>query len=679
MLNNALIKPESIAVVGASNNAGKPAGRLIINLLDSKYKGHIYPVNPKEKEIHGLKCYNSIKNLPDTDMAVVALHPVECVEAVKELAQKKHTRAFIVISAGFAETGEEGRKLEEYLSVLAQKYKLNIIGPNCIGVLNENYNAIFISSVPSIKKGGIDFVSASGALAVFVFEMAPKYGLTFNSIFSIGNSVQIGIEEILQYWDESFISTESGLVKVVYAEQIRKPELFFKHVHSLRKKGCFVIVLKPGESEAGERAALSHTGSMAGDKEAYRYLLQKAGAIQCYSRQEIVYLSNILSQPLLNGKNLAVITHAGGPAVMLSDQLQKEGFNIPELSMESQEKLTEVLHPGSSVHNPIDMLSTASHEQLAYTINYCNQLDTVDGMIVIYGKTGLEDLFETFTTMHKAIEKCNKPVYAVLPSVSSGNEEIKHFINLGHVVYSDEVLLAKCLGIAYNVPDISEKEIYFPAESGKEKINKILSEEEMLERLKICGIPYAHTYMATSMQELHDLKTISYPVVMKVMGILHKTEHNGVILNINNIDELIKAFKKLMGIKGATGVLIQEMLEGTELYIGAKKHPGIGWSVHAGIGGIFVELLEDKVSTLAPVDCQEAMQLLSKLKAQKLFEGFRNKTPVNREVFARLLVTFSHIFSKYPDTKEIDLNPLIANGNRIVAVDARIITEVPQT
>lgn len=679
MLNNSLIKPKSIAVIGASNNLNKPGGRLVMNLLEGGFKGAIYPVNPKEAQIQDLNCYAILENLPDTDLAILALPAALCVKTIEEMESTNVTKAFIIISAGFAETGAKGRVFEKQLGTLAKEKHLSIIGPNCIGVLNTNYQAFFVSPLPKVVERGVDFVSASGAFAVFVFELAALQGLKFGSVYSVGNSVTIGVEEVLNFWDESYEPGISGRVKLVYAEQIKNPRLFFKHIHNLRKKGCQIVVLKPGDSEAGARAALSHTGALAGDREAYDLLIHKAGAIRCSSREEMVYLASILSQRELKGNRIVIISHAGGPAVMLSDELHRSGFEIPEIDTESQKTLLEKLHPGSSANNPIDILATANREQLAFTLKFCAQLKYIDGIIVIYGRTGLEDLFQTYALLNETIKNSKKPVYAVLPSVSSGCVEIAHFIDMGHAVYPDEVVLAKCLGKVCYVPSIYGPEIYIPG-SGKENSEKIiLSEEEVRERLKSSNISYAKTQFSRTEDELNDLEEINFPVAVKVMGILHKTEQNGVMLNVKDKKELGLAFKKLITIQGAKGVLVQEMMKGTELYVGGKMHEGIGWSVHAGLGGIFIELLNDRVSSLAPLSLSEAEQMLTQLKAQQIFEGFRNLPPVNRKAFAHLLVTFSKLFLRYPDIAEIDLNPLISNGDRMTMVDARIIVEVSDT
>ncbi len=675
MINSALINPSSIAIVGASNNLSKPGGGLVNNLVQGGFKGHVYPVNVNETEIQGLKAYQSVEDLPPTDLAILAIPAGMCVQTVKSMAEKKATRAFIIISAGFAEMGDEGKALENALKDLATQHKLSIIGPNCIGVMNSQYKAVFVSPPPPIKPKGVDFVSASGALAVFLFENAAKQGLVFSNVFTVGNSTVVGVEEVLAHWDHEYDPLTSSSLKMVYVEQIRKPELFYQHIHSLRSKGCDVIVTKPGDSEAGARAALSHTGALAGDSAAFKLLIKKAGAISCYSRQDLINTACILSQKKPKGKNLAIITHAGGPAVLLTDRLQKAGFQVPEIDSASQKNILSILHRGASASNPVDLLATANKEQLTATIEILDSLPYIDALVVIYGKTGMEDLFQTYTALSTAIDRAIKPVYAVLPSVNSGEEEINHFLKTEKTAFIDEYAFAEAFDEVLNAPKIYPANLYLPAkaEQGINHNSRALSEEETFERLKWAGIPLVVTELIHCEDELVKCRKMEFPLVAKVMGVLHKTEVNGVILNITSEQQLKETFEKLLTIPGSTGILVQEMLRGTELYLGAKRHDGVGYSVHAGSGGIFLELLRDVVSTLAPVSPNEAFDLLDNLKSFKLFEGFRNMPPVSREAFAQVISAFSEMFKKYPDIKEIDLNPLIANGEQIVAVDARII------
>lgn len=677
MINSELLSPRSIAIIGASNTMGKPGGSLVKNLKTGGFKGAIYPVNPKESLIQDLKVYNELKDLPNTDMVILAVPASVCVDAVEYLASYKGTKAFIIISAGFSEVGEEGKVYESRLTELVDTHKLAIIGPNCIGVINPIYKAVFISPVPEIVKSGVDFVSASGAFAVFLFELSALHGLKFSTVYTVGNSLDIGVEDVLKHWDESFIPGESSRIKLVYVEQIKKPHLFFKHIQSLRKKSCHVLVLKPGDSEAGARAALSHTGSLAGDSKAFGWLIKKAGAIRCHSREEMVHVAAILGQNSLGGNKIAVVTHAGGPAVMLTDQLQKSGLEVPQLLDTDKKSVLNNLYSGASALNPIDLLATANHEQLKFVVEYCNNLDYIDGVVVIYGKTGMEDLNVTYKVLSDTVSRCQKPVYCITPSINSAAAETSKFISLGNVVYFDEVVFASALNEVIKEPQIFGDQMYTPSFKYTLNSDEVypLVEEEVFKRLTDSGIPTVDTNIISSPENLDALKALEYPVVAKVLGILHKTEVQGVILNIQSYAELKEVYQRLMAIKNAKGILIQKMLSGTEIYLGGKMHPGIGYSIHVGVGGVFIELVKDISSALAPVNVSEARYLIEQLKAQKLFSGYRNMPAINRDSLAQIIVSFSELFNRYPDIAEIDLNPLIAVGNQIVAVDARIISK----
>jgi acetate---CoA ligase (ADP-forming) len=360
--------------------------------------------------------------------------------------------------------------------------------------------------------------------------------------------------------------------------------------------------------------------------------------------------------------------------VLLSDTLEKATLKVPEFDKITQDYFASILMAGSSTHNPVDMLSTAHREQLAMVLGHCDKLEYIDGIAVIYGKTGMENLFETFAVLNDCIIKCQKPVYSVLPSVGIGEAEILQFVSDGGIAYADEVVLGQAIGKVANQTKHISSDLYLPKLEGTSE-KKILSESEVLDRIKNAGIPVAKSVVITSLNEVKDAIILSFPLVAKVTGILHKTEVGGVVLNINSKIELEAAVSKLLAIEGATGVFVQEMLQGTEIYIGGKRHPGVGYSVHAGLGGIFVELVADVASCMAPVNFDEASQMLKSLTAQKIFKGFRNLPVVDFNAFAQTIVMFSKIFELYPDIDEIDLNPLIANGKSIVAVDARIITD----
>jgi len=332
MINQQLLMPRSIVVVGGSDQIQKPGGKLLFNLLKGGYSNPIYVVNPKATIVQGITCHSTVDDLPSgIDLAVLAIPASLCVDAVATLAYKKNTRAFIIISAGFGEESSEGASMERRIAEIVNDVGGSLIGPNCIGILTTRHCSVFTEPVPVLKPHGIDFVTGSGATAVFILESAIGKGLIFNSVFSVGNSAQIGVEEVIQYMDESYVPGVSPSVKILYMESVRHPQKLLKHALSLTSKGCRIAAIKAGQSEAGSRAASSHTGAMAGNDKAVDALFAKAGIVRCHSREELVNVAAIMSLPRLEGNRLAIITHAGGPAVMLTDALSRGNIIVPPI------------------------------------------------------------------------------------------------------------------------------------------------------------------------------------------------------------------------------------------------------------------------------------------------------------------------------------------------------------
>ncbi|HRW64046.1 MAG TPA: CoA-binding protein, partial [Bacteroidales bacterium] len=329
MITKELLNPESIVVIGGSDNVQKPGGKVLKNLIDGNFKGDLYVSNPKEDEVQGIKSFKNPEDLPQVDMAILAIAAKYCPQTVRLLAEQKGTKAFIILSAGFSEENEEGAKLEKEIVEIVNKNGACLIGPNCVGVLTQNHNGIFTTPIPSLDPQGVDFISGSGATAVFIMESSIPKGLKFSSVFSVGNSAQVGVEEILKYLDETFDPKTSSKVKLLYVESINKPEMLLKHASSLIRKGCKIAAIKSGSSDAGSRAASSHTGALASSDVAVNALFRKAGIVRCAGRDELATVASIFMHPELKGKNIAIITHAGGPAVMLTDALSNNKLEIP--------------------------------------------------------------------------------------------------------------------------------------------------------------------------------------------------------------------------------------------------------------------------------------------------------------------------------------------------------------
>lgn len=681
MITQQLTHPRSIVVVGGSNDIQKPGGKVLKNLLDGGFKGALYVINPKEDEVQGIKSYRNPEKMPEVDLAILAIAAKYTPETVEFLAQHKNTRAFIVLSAGFSEESHEGKLLEDRLVAAVNKVNGSLIGPNCVGVLTPQYHGVFTEPIPKLDPKGCDFISGSGATACFIMEAGIPKGLTFNHVYSVGNSAQMGVEEVLQYMDENFDPEKDAKVKLLYLEKIDKPDLLLKHASSLIRKGCRIAAVKAGASEAGSRAASSHTGALAGSDAAADALFRKAGIVRCYGREDLIAVASVFMHPELKGKRFAVITHAGGPAVMLTDKLSNGGLQVPAITGPDADELKSKLFPGSAVGNPIDFLATGTAEQLGTIIDYVNEkFDDIDAMVVIFGTPGLFKVFDVYDLLHEKMKTSKKPIFPVLPSVLTAAEEVKAFVEKGRVYFPDEVMLGEALARVYHTPAPAAETPDLPPVD-KEKIRAVvehaedgyLSPENVAALLDAAGISRAKEFTTDKREVLlKQASEIGFPLVMKVVGPLHKSDVGGVSLNIRTNEKLLAEMDRMMQIEGAKGVLIQPMLSGTELFAGVKKEAKFGHLILFGLGGIFIEVLKDVRTTLAPLSRDEVLAELKKLKSYKIIQGVRGQEGVNEDLFADILVRLSALTDAAPEIAEMDLNPLLGNSRQVIAVDARI-------
>ncbi|MDP4267244.1 MAG: acetate--CoA ligase family protein [Bacteroidota bacterium] len=681
MINNALINPKSIVIIGGSNDITKPGGKVLKNLIDGNFNGDLYVSNPKETLVQGIKSFQNIHSLPEVDLAIIAIAAKYIPETIEILTKNKNTRGFIILSAGFSEMGEEGKILEKRVVDLIDGVDGSLIGPNCIGVLNTNYNGVFSKPTPVLDPQGCDFISGSGATAVFILESAIPYGLTFSSVYSVGNSAQLGVEEILKYMDETFDPEKSSRIKILYMEKIDKPALLLKHASSLIRKGCKIAAIKSGTSEAGSRAASSHTGALASPDVAVEALFNKAGIVRCYGREDLISVANVFKQKELKGKNIAIITHAGGPAVMLTDALSKGGLNIPHIEGKDSDELLGKLFDGSSVGNPIDFLATGTAEQLDTIFDYTdNKFDNIDGMAVIFGTPGLFPIFDAYKVISERMKTSRKPIFPVFPSGITARKEVDYFLSLGETFFPDEVLMGNAICKVYNTPKPEAENVILP-EIDKISIRKIIdnasegyiSPSEIQCLLDATGIPRAKEKEVYCINDATEFaSSTGFPVVMKVVGPLHKSDVGGVSLNVNNIAQVEKEFNRLININEATGVLIQKMHQGTELFAGVKYEKGFGHLILCGLGGIFIEVLKDVSTGLAPLSGNEAVRMIKNLKGYKIISGVRGNEGVNEAIFADIIVRLSALVTVAPEIEEMDLNPLLGSKDNIIAVDARI-------
>ena len=556
-----------------------------------------------------------------------------------------------------------------------------MLGPNNIGLINTNYTGVFTTPIPKLDSKGVDFISGSGATAVFIIEAANSIGLTFSSVYTLGNSAQIGVEEMLEFFDISFDKDKSSKVKLLYIESIKNPIKFLKHAKSLIQKGCKIAAIKAGSSEAGNRAASSHTGAMASPDVFVDALFNKAGIIRCYGRNELIIVAGILLQKEIKGNNIAIITHAGGPAVMLTDVLSKNGLQIPQIEKEHKKEILNQLFDGSSANNPIDFLATGTAEQLDAIIDYCDdKLDSIDAMVVIFGSPGLISVQDAYEVLNKKIQSSKKPIYSVLPSVINAKDEIEEFVSKNNIAFTDEVLFGNGLAKVYNSK--SSKVASDSVElSNKTEIRELidfsedgyLSPERTRELLTLADINFVDQFDASTSTELIDLSnSLNFPVVMKVVGPLHKSDVGGVVLNIKNKEELLKYFKRLLQIKDAESVIIQPMHKGLEIFIGAKKETNYPHIVMCGLGGIYVEAFKDVSTCMIPISKSESNNMISKLKSYPILKGIRGQEGINIEEFENVILKTSALLQIAPEIAELDMNPLLASKDKLIAVDARI-------
>lgn len=680
MISQSLLNPKSIAVIGGSNDITKPGGKVISNLLTHGFKGKLYAVNPKEKDVQGMPCFATSNDLPQVDLAIIAVAAKFVEETIRVLAHEKNCRGFILFSAGFSETGAEGKELEKRCAAIVNEVGGTLIGPNCIGVITENYKGVFAGPIPDYDPFGCDCASESGATMVYILEMAIPRGLKFRNIFSIGNSAQIGIEDILEYWDTTFDPATSSKIKLLYMEKISDPKRFLKHARSLVNKGCRIAAIKSGATDEGSRAVSSHTGSLSGSNAAVSALFRKAGVIRCSSRVELVYMAAIFTFPPLTGNRIAVITHAGGPGVMLTDELIKGGMKVPKIDGPKADALLAQLYPGSSVSNPIDFLATGTAEQLGKILDAVeNDFDFIDASVVVFGTTGMWRVDDVYKVLHEKMKQCKKPIFPILPSVIQAAEEVSMFHTMGNVNFTDEVSFGYVLSRVYRrekpftepaLPKIDTKrirQIIDGAEKG------YLSPENIEGLFEAAGINLAkQKTVTTAIEAYYATEVLQFPIVMKVIGPVHKSDVGGVRLNISSREDVEKTFKELIRIPEATAVLMQEQKIGTEVFIGASKEEPFGHVILCGLGGIYIEVFKDITFAIAPVGKEEAASMIRHLKSYPILQGVRGKEGINEELFADAILRLSALLDAAPEIKELDINPLMGSMRELVAVDARI-------
>jgi acyl-CoA synthetase (NDP forming) len=680
-----LFSPETIVVIGASNDPLKPGGRVIKNIKENGYSGSLWAVNPKTESILGLPTYKSIGELPKApDLAIVAIPSKFVLPAVRELAGC-NTGATIVLTSGFGEKDEEGKQAEQEMRRIADDAGMALIGPNCSGFLTNTYKGKFAGIIPQLPGGAVDFISGSGATVDYVMERASSRGLSFGTVINLGNSVQMGVEDLLELHDQNY-GPESAPVLMLYMESVKKPAKLLRHAQSLVDKGCAIVGIKSGATAAGERAAASHTGAMATSDTAVQALFDKAGIIRVHGRGELINVACVLTAVggSLKGKRACILTDAGGPGVMLSDELARQGMETPLLTDQTVAELEKILPPEASTLNPIDMLPSRTSDQTREILRVLREYerDHIDVIVFLTGDSGLSDNADIYREISGAMKQASIPVIPMFSSVITSRPKIAEFINRGNIFFPDEVELGKAIGKVahWESPEETSSALkgYDRDAIGKALGNQsgALDPDVVRQVLDSAGFTLPAQIEVFNQEQLAEgCQRAGYPLAMKVIGPLHKTDVGGVKLGIANEEEALAAWKALLAIPDAKGVLLQPMIGGQEVILGASREGDFGHLVMFGLGGIYTEVLKDVKFSLAPVSQKASMRMIQGIQGFPLLKGVRGESGMDIEVLADNVQRLGRLVADFPQIKEIDLNPIKGTGENLFAVDARIISE----
>ncbi len=682
-----LFHPQSIAVVGASSDPLKPGGRVFKSIREHGYGGRLWPVNPKAAEILSVPAYGSLAALPSVpDLAIIAIPSPLVLATVIELAESG-VGATIVLTSGFGEKDEAGKKVEEEMRRVADKAGMALIGPNCSGFLTTSYKGKFAGIVPQRPGGAIDFISGSGATVDYLMESADPRGLSFGTVINLGNSVQLGVEDLLALYDDNY-DQDCARILLLYLEAVKKLQLLLRHAQSLALKGCGIAGIKAGTTAAGARAAASHTGAMATSDTAVEALFDKAGILRVAGRGDLIDVACVLraARGRMRGKRLAIVTDAGGPGVMLADQLARCGLEVPALSEATQLALAAILPPESSLTNPIDALPSRTAAQIKAILEVLGDLekDRLDGVAVLTGDSGLSDNGAIYCAIARAMDKSPLPIFPVLSSLTSCREKITAFTAAGKVFFPDEVALGLALGAVATLIDKNHRQPSHnppPPTYDRSAIGALLQGktgilEPTMVRLVLsaAGFTLPEELAITTREDLvAGCRRLGYPLAMKVIGPLHKTDVGGVRLNIASESEAETTWEQLMAIPTARGVLLQPMVDGLEVILGVSREGEFGHLLMFGLGGIHTEVLKDVRFALAPLNPNEARRMIDGIRGRTLLDGVRGGPAMNVEHLVDFLVRLGCLVSDFPQIAEIDLNPVKGSLSRLLAVDARII------
>ncbi|MFZ0965891.1 MAG: acetate--CoA ligase family protein, partial [Candidatus Bathyarchaeia archaeon] len=698
-----IFNPRSVAIIGASDEEGTVGYALMKNFTEHDFEGKIYPVNIRKTEIHGLKAYQTVEQIPEPiDLAVIAT-PAKTVPDIVEQCGKAGIKGIIIISAGFKEIGPEGKALEDKILEIKKKYSLRIIGPNCLGVIRPSIklNATFISKTP--KPGNIAFISQSGALGSAILDWAIHENIGFSNFVSIGSMIDVDFGDLIDYFGTD-PKTHSILM---YIEGLTDARKFMSATrHFARTKP--IIVVKTGKYTESAKAAASHTGSLTGEDIIYDAAFKRAGIVRVDEIEDLFNCAEVLgTQPLPKGPNLAIITNAGGPGVMATDALIAKGGKLAKLSQKTIEFLDSILPHYWSRGNPIDILGDAKADRYKAVVEACLNDENVDGIVIIYTAQAVAEPVEIAKSI---IELCKSRGYqnkTILTSFMGYGavEEANCIFNENNIpTYSTPEQAIKTyyymcqykrnLELLYETPEELPVDVVPPKRSlmvimrnVAMENREILNEAEAKAFLEYYNFPVVKTKVAQTEDEAATFASqLGYPVVLKILSpqIIHKTDAGGVALDIKSENEVRDTFNRL--IEKAKeyspdaeilGVTVQPMIkkQGYEVIIGAKTDPLFGPVILFGMGGVGVELFKDFAIGIPPLNQTLVRRMMEETKVYQLLKGYRNVPPANIKLLEEIIVRFSQMLVDFPQLKEVDINPLFINEKEAFAIDARIVID----
>lgn len=694
---DSIFSPKSVAVIGATDKMGSVGRTILWNLISSPFGGTVYPVNPKRDSVLGVKAYPSITAITDKiDLAVIII-PGPYVPAVIQECADKGIKGAIIISAGFKEIGPEGVELEEKIMAIAKKSNMRIIGPNCLGVMNTHIgmNATFGADIA--KKGNIGFLSQSGALCTSVLDWSLRENVGFSHFVSVGSMLDVDWGDLIYYLGND-PNTHSI---VMYMESIGNAQSFLSAAREVALTKP-IIVIKPGRTEAAAEAAASHTGSLAGSDDVLEAAFRRCGVLRVKRIEELFSLSDFLAkQPRPKGNRLTIVSNAGGPGVLATDELVASGGELTVISPEVIEELNKHMPPAWSHGNPIDVLGDAPPERYAKALELAVEDENSDGTLVILTPQDMTDSTATAKLLAQYAHKYDKPILASWMGGDDVREgqDILNNAGIPTFDYPDDAVKAfaslakynKNLDALYETPhaiqNIEKNEnINLDINAIRESGRDLLTEWESKKLLEKYNIPTIKTEIAVTEEDaVNAANSMGYPVVLKIHSetITHKTDVGGVILNLKDAEAVSKAYNQIknsvtekVGAEHFDGVSVQQMADLSDCYeliVGSSLDPQFGPVMLFGTGGQLVEVFKDSSLALPPLTTTLARRMVERTKIYEALKGVRGRDSIDFSKLENLLVKFGELIVENPIIKEIDINPLLVSDKQIIALDARVI------